>query len=208
MRVLVFGDSIAQGFYDRAGGWVNRLREYYDTVAIGSGDQSQPTVFNLGVSGNTTKDLLRRLENETLARAYPGEAVAFVIAIGTNDSLYRNNDNDSEPEDFQEELNKTLDIVRKYSDKILFVGLFPVVDGLLQPIPWSSTGKCYSTVRMKLFNRVLESFCQEHKLPFVDLWSVLSISLTLKRYFTMGFTPIQKGTNSLPKPSNQNSRSV
>lgn len=30
MRVLVFGDSITQGFWDTEGGWVERLRKYYD----------------------------------------------------------------------------------------------------------------------------------------------------------------------------------
>jgi lysophospholipase L1-like esterase len=50
MRILVFGDSITQGFGDTEGGWVERLRHDYDVETIKDlrANTNYPTIFNLG----------------------------------------------------------------------------------------------------------------------------------------------------------------
>lgn len=69
MRVLVFGASITQGYWDTQGGWVQRLRTHYDKKQIADLTKDNPSVFNLGVSADTTKDILERFEAETKARS-------------------------------------------------------------------------------------------------------------------------------------------
>src|SRR6266446_3620690 len=75
MRALVFGASITQGFWDTEGGWVNRLRRHYDSQVIKGlhPEENYPTVFNLGISGDSTKGVLKRFNNEAKARVWPGE---------------------------------------------------------------------------------------------------------------------------------------
>lgn len=189
MRVLVFGDSITQGFIDADGGWVNRLRRQYDEVIVATGKQDQPTVFNLGISGDTTKNILDRIDNEIRARQWPGEELVIVVATGTNDTVYRGDEHDSEPEAYADQLSKIFEVAKKYSTKIAFVSLFPVVDNLLQPFPWSSSGKCYSTERMKLFNDTLVSFCSDNSVPLFDLWSGFEQSEDLGSLFFDGIHP-------------------
>lgn len=193
MRVLVFGDSITQGFFDVEGGWVNRLRKHYDEILIQDNDDSQPTVFNLGVSGDFTRSILKRFENEVTARIWPGEEFVFVIATGTNDTLYRKDEHESEPEKYKVELAELVKIAKNYSDKILLVGLFPIVDRLLQPAPFSETGKCYSTDRMKLFDAALREFGEQNRLPYVDLWSEFEKQDNLEAVFYDGIHPNDKG---------------
>lgn len=193
MRVLIFGDSIAQGFYDEGGGWVNRLRWHYDKIAVDNHDLTQPTIFNLGVSGDTTKNLLKRMDTEIAARQWPGEQLAIVIAIGTNDTLYRDEENETEPDKYKTMLSKLVKITQKYTPKVMFVGLFPVVDKLLQPLPWSSTGKCYSTERMKLFEDTLQEFCKESTLPIVTIWDVFQDQDSLENVFFDGIHPNSAG---------------
>lgn len=91
MRILVFGDSIAQGFWDSDGGWVNRLRRQYDLMKIEGGHEDPPTIFNLGISSNSSEDVVHRMEHEIIARQLPGEELCVVIAIGVNDSRLENN---------------------------------------------------------------------------------------------------------------------
>ena len=62
--VLVYGDSTVQGFWDTEGGWVQRLRSYLDKKFLNNPDCYYP-LFNLGVSGDTSKDLLERFQGET-----------------------------------------------------------------------------------------------------------------------------------------------
>lgn len=193
MRVLAFGDSITQGFMDSKGGWVNRIREYYDRRIIDEDDFGLPTVFNLGISGETTAGLLKRLEPEIVARQFEDESYIFVFAAGTNDTIYRKSGNECEPTTYVQELAEIVSIAKKYGNKLLFVGLLPVVDELLQPVPWSASGKYYSTERMKTFNEALVSFCADNDLPCVDVWSVFEGQAGLRQVMFDGLHPNDKG---------------
>ncbi len=70
MRVLVFGDSIAQGFWDTEGGWVARLIREYLTLKGLNLNTSQPDLFNLAVDGDTTDKIVYRFHAETMARQW------------------------------------------------------------------------------------------------------------------------------------------
>ena len=61
-RWLVFGDSIVSGFFDTCGGWVDRLK--HDQMMKFIRDGAGVKVFDLGISGQTSKDLLARIEGE------------------------------------------------------------------------------------------------------------------------------------------------
>lgn len=193
MRVLVFGDSIAQGFFDNEGGWVNHLRKSYDEILIHNNDLSQPTIFNLSVSGDFTRSVLKRFENEVKARTWPGEAFVFIFAVGTNDTIYRDQDYESEPAIYEDQLLQLLNIAKKYSTKIMFVGLFPVIDKLLQPAPFSETGKSYSTERIQLFDKTLKNFCSNNSVECVDLWSEFIKQDNLEAVFFDGIHPNDEG---------------
>lgn len=192
MRVLIFGDSITQGFYDENGGWATRLVNQHLEQEV-AGKSNTPTLFNLGISGDTTQDLLNRFEAESSARIEKSSDNALIIAIGINDTIYRGNDVDCRPEEYRQKLSNLVDMARTYTNKLLFVSLFPVIDELLQPFPWSSSGKCYSTERMKLFNDTLIAFCKDNDLRLVDVWSEYEKHSDLKSLFFDGIHPNSKG---------------
>lgn len=85
-QILVFGDSIAYGSWDKAGGWVQRLRTFIEEKY-----PEEHLVYNLGVSADTTDSLLERLEIEIKKRGSErnqrrGIATILIFQIGTNDS--------------------------------------------------------------------------------------------------------------------------
>jgi lysophospholipase L1-like esterase len=166
MRVLIFGDSITQGFWDIEGGWVARLRKAYDQKAVVTDDYDQPTIFNLGVSGDSSGDVLARFENETKVRA--SEELAFVIAIGTNDSRIKAGTNYSDSNRYKQNINEIFSLAKHYSDKILFVGLTPCVEERSNPVSWGDTG--YTNGRIKEFDNTLREFCNENQIPFVEVF--------------------------------------
>lgn len=192
MRVLIFGDSITQGFYDEQGGWATRLVNHYLAQDV-AGKDDAPTLFNLGISGDTTQNLLDRFEAETNARINKGGDNALIFAIGTNDIVYRGEEVDNTPEQYVRQLHDLLNLAHSYTDKTLFISLFPVIDEQLQPFPWSSSGKCYSTERMRLFNNELVVFCKENNLELVDLWSVFENQSDMKSLFFDGIHPNNSG---------------
>ena len=165
MRILVFGDSITQGFWDTDGGWVQRIRTVYDKETIKTG-YDLPTIFNLGISGNSSGDIVERFEAETEAR-YQDEKLGLVFAVGVNDSRTKSGVNFSEPKEYKSNLEKLLAMARKYSDKIVFVGLTPCVEERSNPVSWGDTG--YTNDRIRVFNQILEDFCHDNALEFIDI---------------------------------------
>ena len=84
-RIMVFGASTTYGKCDPDGGWVGRLRKYIDQQAENIDLNS---VFNLGISGDTTEDVLKRLEFETKQRIKEGDELIFIFGIGANDTQF------------------------------------------------------------------------------------------------------------------------
>lgn len=190
MRVLIFGDSITQGFWDIDGGWVSRIRKYFDQQMIDGTDSSNPpTIFNLGVSGNSSDDLLTRLENETKVRA-TGE-LASVVAIGVNDARTKAGVNYSDTERYKQNLSEILKLAKQHSSKIIFVGLTPCVEERSNPVSWGDTG--YTNERIKEFNKTLSEFCQESRVPFVEVYEPFAKAQADNELLPDGLHPNEKG---------------
>ncbi|MFH1611889.1 MAG: GDSL-type esterase/lipase family protein, partial [bacterium] len=112
--ICIFGDSITWGAYDpENGGWANLLRNDLESKDI--------HVYNCGVSGDNTDDLLKRFKVESEAR----EPDAVMFAIGINDSQYTGERQNSRvpKEKFISNLEKLISQTKETTDKIIFVGL-------------------------------------------------------------------------------------
>ena len=171
MRVLVFGDSITQGFWDIEGGWVARLRKHYDKRQLENlENRDEPTIFNLGISGDVVKGLLMRVENEVEARRWqwPDEQFTLIFAIGINDSAFRDNEDRSNLDTYQRELRALLEKAKKHSNRIMFVGLTPCVEDLVN----SRLGKNKKLTNSRIleFDKILRDFCQQHKIAYVPIF--------------------------------------
>lgn len=88
MNILFFGDSITWGAWDEDGGWVNRIKKIVDKKIISSNFEYYHDIYNVGISGENTNDLLERFDNETLSRVDGDNQTIFVFAIGVNDSQF------------------------------------------------------------------------------------------------------------------------
>jgi acyl-CoA thioesterase I len=188
MRVLIFGDSITQGFWDVDGGWVNRLRKHYDQKMINRTDDP-PTVFNLGVSGDSSAEVLARFDNETKARSK--EDLTFVIAIGVNDARTKAGVNFSDTNQYRQNLEGILQLARKYSDKIMFVGLTPCVEDRTNPVGWGSTG--YTNTRIREVDTALREFCEANHLPFVEIFEPFNLAQSSTELLPDGLHPNAAG---------------
>jgi len=76
VQILIFGDSITYGAWDKEGGWVRRLRKFLDE------NYEDYLIYNLGISGNNTDDLIERFEFETKQRLKENDETIIIFAIG------------------------------------------------------------------------------------------------------------------------------
>ena len=171
-RILVFGDSIVYGAWDREkeGGWVQRLRKLLDEKHFIESDFDY-SVYNLGVSGNTTGELLERFEFETKQRVEEGEEMIIIFQIGINDSQFVISQNGLRTlsEKFRENIKELISSAKKFSSKVIFIGLTPVNEEKTTPIPWNPD-KIYKNENIKRNDEIIKSVCKKNNIYFVEIF--------------------------------------
>ncbi|MFC1723504.1 SGNH/GDSL hydrolase family protein [Nanoarchaeota archaeon] len=165
--ILCFGDSITFG---RGGtvnkGWVDRLDELHSSKDFFN------AVYNLGIPGNNSSELLARFDLEAGARIkknFPDDKFVIVIAIGLNDS--RCNDKPDNPETdlekFRENIHLLLEKAKGYTKHVVVVGLTPVDDNLT----WPFEATYISNERVTMYNDIIKS---EVDVPFLNMFDKLN----------------------------------
>lgn len=124
----------------------------------------------MGISGDNTSGLLERFDFETRDRIDEDQETAFVFAIGVNDSQFVEKQGHRIPIDqFLSNLKTLIDKARKYSKKIVFVGLFPVDDSKLTPTSWDQN-KSYTLEYVAKYNDVLQQVCKSEEIDFINTY--------------------------------------
>lgn len=137
---LFLGDSITD-FYD--------LDKYYEGI----------NVVNSGISGNTTKDILKDMNN----RVYRYNPSKVFLLIGTND-IQQDFSKDEIVNNIKEILNNIKD-KRKYSELYL---------ESIYPVDEAKKGSEDRTNKViKEINSELKSFCKDSNIKYIDLYSKL-----------------------------------
>jgi len=173
MRIIVFGDSITQGMWDRNGGWVALLQQYYIAKEISNGfADSQPIIFNLGISGETAAGVVKRLNLETEARRWLDDPLVLVIAVGQNDSAVSRGEEASTPELFKGELEQIISAALPFTQHVIFVGLTPVDETRTDPVDWGQYS--YLNERIALFDSQIHDLASEKELVSIKLFDALA----------------------------------
>jgi lysophospholipase L1-like esterase len=195
-QILAFGDSITDGAFDTEGGWANRLHRYFMSENIKddlAGDENH-WLYNLGISGDLTEDLLDRIEVESKARKIdrPDKESAFIFAIGTNDSCAKDTADNyrSSPVEFKDNMSKLVKFAKRYTNKIIIVGLLPVDENCTQPI----YGKYwYCNDRISQFNKVAKQLASNEGVGFIDLFTDFQKIQGTGSYLIDGIHPNTRG---------------
>lgn len=166
MNICVFGDSVTFAGYIK-NSWANLLRWQFESLR-----NEYYEVFNLGVSGDTSVDILKRLPTEAAARA-PDQ---IVFAFGVNDSAYIFDTHEPlvTESDFTENVQTLIQQAKTFTNNIVFIGLVLGDDSILKPFPGSSKGNSYDHERVKRYDQILKTVAIEHKCLYIDLSQALS----------------------------------
>lgn len=165
-RILIFGDSITYGAWDTSGGWADRLKQWAHKRTIESTSTDKIQVLNLGIGGDTSTGVLKRLEAEVEARYSASWPFAFIFAIGTNDERVKNGQIETPLEEFKQSIQGIIDAARKHTDKILFIGLPPLAENTV-----SFKDQEYSDKRIAEYEHAAREIVQSSGLPFIEVRS-------------------------------------
>lgn len=177
MRILVFGDSITQGFHDaEAGGWCNRLLRDVMETEVASDYEYNKSIVNLGISGDTTGDVANRVRSETEARVlkYPtSDYDVVVLAIGVNDSQFTmaSHEDKIPLETTLNNIEKIYSEIEDLVQSVVIVGIASVVDERIQPMSWKPTHG-YSNENIARYNQAIAELAQTKGSLYIDLDNV------------------------------------
>jgi lysophospholipase L1-like esterase len=182
--ITILGDSITFGRGGQEGGWVGLLKKHFERQDFYN------VVYNLGIPGDTSKSLLKRFDVECHARikyVWPGDKHILIVAIGTNDSRLWGKKVETQPGKFRDNIVKLINLARKYTKHIVFVGLTPVVDELTANYDNKTT---FTSVRVLKYNNILREVCSKKKVKFLNLLPLLS---NFEEFTEDGLHPNQAG---------------
>jgi len=128
----------------------------------------QPEVFNLGVSGDTTRSLLARIEAETKARTWKRDLPVVAVAIGANDGLFEGGRQWVNPDEFRGNLEKILRILKPLANKVVLVGSPACDEAQTCPVPWGDFA--YTNRELQRFEQTMQEVAARHKLSFVPIY--------------------------------------
>lgn len=164
-QIFIYGNSIAYGAWDSEGGWANLLRKYFDKR-----DPEAHFIYNLGIPvDETAEKVLQRFESETKARFYETDNI-FIFATGTNSAIYMHEQkrNRALPNEFEKTIGKLAQKAKKYSSQVVFVGLTPVDEKRVDPIPWYPEGS-YKDKYITQYNNIIKKISKKEGVHFVEI---------------------------------------
>jgi len=181
----VFGDSVTQAAYIKTG-WVDLLRNFLEEKY----PDDSVNVFNLGIGGNTSSDIVNRFKPESAAR----NPTDIVFAFGVNDSGYfRTLDKPIvQLEEFVTNVQTLITQAKEFTQNITFIGLTLGNDSILKPFPGSSRGKSYDASRVKKYDETLKEIVEKNSCRFISLANIL-----VAEDFMDGLHPNDKGHSKM-----------
>lgn len=164
MRVLVFGDSITYGAWDTQAGWVERIKRTAHELTVQSEGKNKIQVINLGIGGDSSTKILKRMPVEIEARYSASWPFVFVITFGANDERSIDGKIETSLEQFEANVKGIIALAKTQSDKILFLGIPPIGKPVVE-----FKGQEYSDERVKAYEQRLQTIVEGAGLPFVPV---------------------------------------
>ncbi|NEU08485.1 SGNH/GDSL hydrolase family protein [Flavihumibacter sp. R14] len=165
---LFFGDSITYGEYDGiSGGWVDILKRYCHSRY--QENRNEVNVFNLGIGGETTAGLLKRLDVESNVRKSPDENLIF-ISYGANDLAILNGEQLVVPEKFRENLITAVSKAKALTEHIFLISALPVserIDGITV-----ASGKLRTNETVIAYNQIIAEVASVSRVEYIDVYSI------------------------------------
>ncbi len=144
-------------------------------------------LYNLGICGNTTDDILKRFDVEakarvTFKRELDGNVILFSVGINDSKILVEEKTYRMEINTFSKNIQTLIDKAKLYTPKIAFIGLTPVEE--------EKTAR--TNERVKKFNDSIKETCKQNNVPFFDMFEEFS-KLDYKKLLGDGLHPNPEG---------------
>lgn len=156
---IVWGDSIVYGWHDtELGGWVNRLKINLSKKNKGN------FVFNLGIPGQDSNDIIKRFEKELTYRFNNDDDFKLIFSFGIKDSLLINKDK-KHLDIFEENITQIMKKAREFTKDICFIGLIK---------PDLTIRNEYKLDNVMLIDAVIKKQCKLNNIKYIEMKHIIN----------------------------------
>ena len=163
-RIVAFGGSNLFGLIDpKGGGFIGRLKTYHE------GQDVHNMVFNLGISGETTTDILKRLLPEAAIR----KPDLIIIAIGLNDTKRiggKTGEITTPKEQFEDNIKMLIKQAQSLS-RVILLSHFPPVEEKTAPLTYWNKSYYYLKNDAIKYMQIVKEICDKEKIPYLDIFN-------------------------------------
>lgn len=179
--ICIFGDSVTQADYINEN-YVELLRKHLEKKY----PKDYIQVYNLGISGNTTDDVLKRFEFEASIR----KPTDILFQVGVNDSGYFEKEENVviSQKEFEKNIERLIDKAKDITPHVTFIGLVLGDENVLQPFNNNPYDKWFNIKRTTAYNNIIKNLAGENSCKYIHLLDKLSPS-----DFLDGLHPNQNG---------------
>ena len=165
--ICVFGASITSGLNDfEEAGWCERMKKFLMPQGY--------LVSNLGIIGESSTDLLHRMEGECITR----KPDLILISIGCNDSQFLLDSQKMrvEKDETVRNFESLIGMAKKFTPQVVVVGLTQIDEERINPIFSVEKHKIYHNDTLVEYNNAIQTVVESCNVPFIPTLDLLEMS--------------------------------
>lgn len=101
-------------------------------------------------------------------RIWEKDPVVVVIAIGTNDDVFENDEQWVPPEEFRKNLQKLIDLVKPLAKQVVLIGNPACDEELTTPVSWGDF--YYTNKELERSEKDLANIAIQNNLPYIPIY--------------------------------------
>ncbi len=163
-RIVAIGASDFFGIGDpEEGGFIGRFKTWHET------QNKDHVVYNLGIRGETTTQMLKRLTSESV----PRKPDLLILTAGSNDIRRIGSKNapvKTPINKFRENIREMIHQGTKMAD-VIFISTHPFDESKTAPFLYWNPKNYYLRADIIHYEREVKSICKEEQIPYLDIFN-------------------------------------
>lgn len=168
MTLLLFGDSIVHGSWDsEGGGWGQRLRR---RLQERSTENRMFVVYNLGICGDTSAQVLKRFSSEAGSRTRCANRTIVLFGFGVNDAKHNTETGTYRVsrEEYPQNASTLIAQARLVTPHVAFTSILPIDETKTRPLPWNLSEELRGA-DVDAYDATLRDVCRQSGVPYFAL---------------------------------------
>lgn len=167
--IICFGDSITRGESDAVyGGWADRIKTRLIKQFMETG-KDKVSVFNMGISGETTNGLIQRFQHEFLTRQAVDKQDTVLFGYGANDLAKQDGNYLVDIETYIDNLRCCIEFSIEKGANVVLINVTPI-SALLDGIP-NINNRIRNDETICRYNQALLALSAKYNVDLIDVYT-------------------------------------